>query len=205
MQIPLRLLLLAGLLLPCGAAVAQADSAYVAGILAHRFEYARHLIEGERAPLTPADTAYLKFFAPDPAYKVQAGFILTPDAEPFEMPTSSGRTKTFVQHGWVRFSFGSDTLQLAVYRNLLLTQEIYKDHLFMPFRDLTNGEQTYGGGRYLDLSLNDIRDGQIELDFNLVYNPYCAFSDGYNCPIPPVVNHLNVAVEAGEKAFQKDH
>jgi uncharacterized protein (DUF1684 family) len=193
------------LLLLAGQAAAQEDSGYVSRILAHRQEYAAHLIVGERAPLQAPDTAYLDFFAPDSAYCVTADFTATQEAAPFEMPTSSGRTKTFVQHGWLRFALGGDTLRLAVYRNLTLTQEIYKDHLFLPFRDLTNGEETYGGGRYLDLSLTDIRDGKIALDFNLVYNPYCAFSDGYNCPIPPAVNHLNTAVKAGEKAFQKDH
>lgn len=192
-------------LLLAGQAAAQEDSSYVSRILAHRLEYAAHLIVGDRAPLQAADTAYLDFFAPDTAYRVTADFTATPEAEPFEMPTSSGKTKTFVQHGWLRFVLGGDTLRLAIYRNLTLTQEIYKNHLFLPFRDLTNGEETYGGGRYLDLSLNDIRDGKIELDFNLVYNPYCAFSDGYNCPIPPAVNHLDTAVKAGEKAFQKDH
>ena len=199
-------------LLPCwllaftGTLRGQEDSSYVSKILQHRQQYALDLITGERAPLKAPDTSYLDFFAPDPAYQVSAEFIPTPEAEPFEMPTSSGRTKTFVQHGWLRFSLGADTLQLAVYTNLLLQQqEIYKNHLFLPFKDWSNGESTYGGGRYLDLSVTDIIEGMIEIDFNLAYNPYCAFSDGYNCPIPPAVNRLDIAVEAGEKAFLKDH
>lgn len=199
----MRQAFLFALLLSSVSAASQEDSSYVSRILAHRQQYAGHLITGERAPLQAPDTAYLDFFQPDPAYRVVAGFIATPEATPFEMPTSSGKTKTFIQHGWLRFSLGGDTLRLAVYRNLMMTQEIYKNHLFLPFRDLTNGEETYGGGRYLDLSMEDIRDGKIELDFNLVYNPYCAFSDGYNCPVPPAVNRLDVAVKAGEKAFRK--
>ena len=183
----------------------QEDSSYVARIQQYRREYAQDLIEGERAPLRAKDTIYLDFFPPDTAWRVEAGFTNTPEAEPFEMPTSSGRTKTFVQYGWLRFSLGGDTLQLAVYRNLMLNLDIYKNHLFLPFKDLSSGETTYGGGRYLDLSTEDIVDGKIVLDFNLVYNPYCAFSDGYNCPIPPTINRLEVAIEAGEKAFKKDH
>lgn len=199
------------LFLPGGAALfpsfvfGQASSDYTARILEYRKEYALDLIQGERAPLQAKDTAYLDFYPPDPAYRVVADFIPTPDSEPFEMPTSSGRTKTFVQHGWLRFSLGGDTLQLAVYRNLMLTAEMYKNHLFLPFKDLSCGETTYGGGRYLDLSTEDIVDGKIVLDFNLLYNPYCAFSDGYNCPIPPTVNRLEVAIEAGEKTFKKRH
>ncbi|MBK8491093.1 MAG: DUF1684 domain-containing protein [Saprospirales bacterium] len=183
----------------------QVDSSYVAEILQHRQDYARDLIEGERAPLRARDTAYLDFFPPDPAYKVLADFTSTPEAEPFEMPTSSGRTKTFVQYGWLHFSLAADTFRLAVYRNLMLTMDIYKKHLFLPFKDGSSGESTYGGGRYLDLSMENIQDGKIILNFNLAYNPYCAFSNGYNCPIPPSVNRLDVAIEAGEKAFTKDH
>ena len=184
---------------------AQEDSSYVDRLWEHRRTYARHLTEGPRAPLTASDTAYLDFFAPDPAYRVEAVFTATPDAEPFEMPTSSGKTKTFVQYGRLDFALGQDSLQLAVYKNLTLTQAIYKDHLFLPFRDGTNALSTYGGGRYLDLLATDIREGRITLDFNLTYNPYCAFSDGYNCPIPPAVNRLERPIEAGEKAFTKDH
>ncbi|MBK6619784.1 MAG: DUF1684 domain-containing protein [Saprospirales bacterium] len=184
----------------------QADSSYLSGISQHRHQYARDLITGERAPLTASDTAYLDFYPPDPRYKVLADFIPTPEAEPFDMPTSSGKTKTFVQHGWLQFALGEDTLRLAVYRNLMLQQmEIYKNHLFLPFKDWSNGENTYGGGRYLDLSLLDIAGGRITIDFNLAYNPYCAFSEGYNCPIPPSVNHLNYSIEAGEKDFIKEH
>jgi len=199
--------LLAGLFLVSVPLWGQEDSSYVAEILQHRKEYAQHLTEGDRAPFRNAapDTAYLDFFPPNPDYKVIADVILTPEAEPFEMPTSSGRTKTFVQYCWVRFSLGTDTLQLAVYRNLMLKLDIYKNHLFMPFRDGSCGETTYGGGRYLDLSTEDIQDGKVELDFNLVYNPWCAFSDGYNCPIPPSVNRLEVAIKAGEKEFTKPH
>lgn len=101
------------LLLLAAQAAAQEDSSYVSRILAHRQAYAAHLIVGERAPLQAADTAYLDFFAPDTSYRIMADFTATPEAEPFEMPTSSGRTKNFVQHGWLRFALGGDTLRLG--------------------------------------------------------------------------------------------
>jgi uncharacterized protein (DUF1684 family) len=81
----------------------------------------------------------------------------------------------------------------------------YKDYLYLPFKDFTNGESTYGGGRYLDFKMSDIQENQtIIIDFNKAYNPYCAYSDGYSCPIPPSENHLQVFIEAGEKNI-KDH
>jgi uncharacterized protein (DUF1684 family) len=74
--------------------------------------------------------------------------------------------------------------------------------LFLPFQDETNGDDTYGGGRYMDLKITDIRDNRITLDFNKCYNPWCAYSDGYNCPVPPKSNHLPIEVKAGEKMFK---
>ena len=88
---------------------------------------------------------------------------------------------------------------------MLQKMEQYKDYLFIPFMDHTNGETTYGGGRYFDVMIGDIMDDKLVLDFNICYNPYCAFSDGYNCPVPPKENHLEVAIKAGEKMFNKEH
>ena len=81
----------------------------------------------------------------------------------------------------------------------------YRDYLFVPFKDLTNAHETYGGGRYLDFRMKDIEGASCVLDFNKAYNPYCAYSEGYNCPIPPRENHLEVRVEAGEMGFGKAH
>ena len=79
----------------------------------------------------------------------------------------------------------------------------YRDYLFIPFKDLTNEDATYGGGRYIDAKTTDITSGEMILDFNKSYNPYCAFSDAYSCPIPPDENHLNIKIEAGEQEFAK--
>jgi hypothetical protein len=81
--------------------------------------------------------------------------------------------------------------------------EQYKDMLFIPFTDNTNNKTTYGGGRYIDLDIKEINAGKIVLDFNKCYNPYCAFADGYSCPIPPRENSLNIDIKAGEKLFGK--
>jgi uncharacterized protein (DUF1684 family) len=72
----------------------------------------------------------------------------------------------------------------------------------LAFTDLTNGEDTYGGGRYIDLYISDIAEGHITIDFNKAYNPYCAYSDGYNCPIPPASNSINLEIKAGEKMYK---
>ena len=110
-----------------------------------------------------------------------------------------------MQFGVAKFEVAGQALTLNIYQNLrLIKDSLYRDHLFLPFKDLTNGESTYGGGRYLDFKQGDIQNGILILDFNKCYNPWCAFSDGYNCPVPPVPNHLEIAIEAGERNFKGD-
>ena len=122
------------------------------------------------------------------------------------MPTYSGMKKEFVKYGELHFVLNGQKQRLSVYRNLTLPAiPQYKNHLFLPFKDLTNTHESYGGGRYIDLEITDIRDAVYILDFNKAYNPYCAYSDGFNCPIPPQENHLPLRVEAGEMNFGKDH
>jgi uncharacterized protein (DUF1684 family) len=75
----------------------------------------------------------------------------------------------------------------------------YKNHIFVPFTDLTTGSESYGGGRYVDLELPF--SDKVIIDFNRAYNPYCAYNHKYSCAIPPEENHLNVAIKAGVKAF----
>lgn len=183
------------------------DAGFTTEIEQHRTHYKQGFLTNPRSPLGAADTALLEFFPPDPAWKCLARFEPTPDAEPFDLPTYSGRTKRFRRYGFAHFDANGTSQRLALYINLdLAQQDAYRDHLFLPFKDHTNDEATYGGGRYLDFRVGDISpEGQMALDFNKAYNPWCAYSDGYNCPIPPAENHLDLAVEAGELQFKGRH
>ncbi|MFT6742597.1 MAG: hypothetical protein ACJAVF_004118, partial [Paraglaciecola sp.] len=122
-----------------------------------------------------------------------------------EMATYSGMLKPYKKYGVFTFKIDSTEHQLAVYQNLRLAKMPgFQDYLFLPFRDWTNSETTYGGGRYLDFKTTDIVDGKMTIDFNKTYNPWCHYSDGYNCPIPPKENHLEVEIVAGERNFGKE-
>ena len=172
-------------------------------IEAHRDEYKAEFLKDPRSPIQSKKLLRkLRFFKPDGAYRVQALFSLKPDAQPFEIATYSGITKPYIQFGWLDFEIENVTLRLAVYKSIRLgSMPGFEDYLFLPFKDLTNGEQTYGGGRYIDLKASEIdQSGLITLDFNKAYNPWCAYSEGYNCPVPPAVNHLEVAITAGERS-----
>ncbi len=187
-------------------AVSCLAQSYNDSILLHRQHYKEEFISEERSPLKGNDTAYLRFYAPDEKYRVPADFVATPDSKVFDMPTHSGKTKPFRQYGIARFTLGGKMHTLHIYQNQnLLKDPKHKDHLFIPFTDATSNAQTYGGGRYMDLSTADIKAGKLLLDFNKCYNPYCAYSEGYNCPIPPPENRLNIAIEAGEQNFGKQH
>ena len=183
-----------------GAVMAQS---YNDSILAFRQHYKQDFLTDKRSPLKSADLKYLRFFEPDISYRVKASFVATPESPSFSMPTHSGKDKTYRQYGILTFRLHDTLLNLSIYKRLDANTEP-KDYLFVPFTDLTSYTETFGGGRYLDLSVNDIKDNQVLLDFNKCYNPYCAFAEGYACPIPPRENALNIAIKAGEKIYGKN-
>ncbi len=185
---------------------AQSSKAYQRQLKKHRKEYKLDFLKNPSAPLDRKGVKKLRFFDADPAYRVIAKFEPIEYADPFDMATYAGTTQPYVQYGILHFELKGVKHELTLYRSLRLrNMPGYEDYLFLPFKDLTNGEATYGGGRYLDFKTGDIKDFEVVLDFNQCYNPYCAYSDGYQCPIPPVENHLNVAIPVGEKAYGAEH
>lgn len=150
------------------------------------------------------DFETLDFFPPDTSYVIEATLVRTPDAIPFMMPTTTGRKSEEVVYGILHFILNGKERQLEVYQNQeLLNEEGYEDYLFLPFTDLTNAEETYGGGRYIDLKVP--KTDKITIDFNRAYNPYCAYNKKYSCPLVPSVNHLDTKVLAGVKDYTKDY
>ena len=169
----------------------------------HRKEYKEGFKE-EGSPLKPDEIRYLKFYKPDEAYQVTADFKRTFGEKPFDMVTSSGKKKRYVKYGELSFELKGTAITLAVYQSLkLMSMPQYKEYLFLPFKDSTNGQETYSAGRYIDLEMSDIKNDKVTLDFNKTYNPYCAYTTGYNCPYPPAENHLTMPIYAGEKMFGK--
>ncbi|MFK7807640.1 MAG: DUF1684 domain-containing protein [Saprospiraceae bacterium] len=184
---------------------AQSKSEYKKIVKEHRQEYKADFLKDQRSPFYKKKKALKKldFYKADKDYKIECQFSRTKDAESFDMATYSGKVKSFVKYGVITFNISGQSQELSIYRNLgLMRMEEYRDHLFLPFKDATSGETTYGGGRYIDLEVENIKDGKVMIDFNKCYNPWCAFSAGYNCPVPPKENHLSIAIEAGEKNFK---
>lgn len=149
-----------------------------------------------------------RFYAVDEKFKVQCRFEKSTDTSVVVMKTSGTKIpqKDFVRYGKIYFTINDTALTLTVYRSKALENNPqYGRYLFIPFTDATTADETYGSGRYIDIFTYDIKNDSVIIDFNKAYNPYCAYSTGYNCPIPPKENVLSVAVKAGEKNFAAKH
>ena len=145
----------------------------------------------------------LQFYPLGEKYIVKAQFVRTPDEVPFLMPTTTARMPEYVKYGEVHFTIDGKDLTLDVFKSTQgYAEPGYEDYLFLPFTDLTSGDGSYGGGRYLDLRIPE--GDTLTIDFNKAYNPYCAYNHKYSCPIPPKQNDLLLRIEAGVKDFKKD-
>lgn len=152
------------------------------------------------------DKKYLQFFPIDSSLRVWCTFTPARNAKWFSMKTSGTTSQVYKKYGLLEFSIQGVSLALTVYQSQsLMSSDEYADYLFIPFTDNTTGNESYGGGRYLDQRMGDIRNNRLLLDFNKAYNPYCAYATGYNCPIPPAENDLHISIKAGERAYAKPH
>ncbi len=152
------------------------------------------------------DKTFFRFYEPNENYLVNCRFTAISDSTGFLMRTSGSKTPRYFVAGKISFQLKGKMLQLIVYKSeKLMNVDEYKNYLFVPFTDLSSGEKSYGGGRYLEFYSTEVKKDSVKIDFNKAYNPYCAYASGYNCPIPPRENDLPVAIEAGEMNFGKEH
>lgn len=141
----------------------------------------------------------LNYYNEDAGYIVEGEIERFSDNEPLiEMQTSTGDTQQYRRWGLLKFEVDGNAASLVIY------SDPHGGDFFLPFKDATNGRETYGAGRYLDSHRPGIRrlsGDRLEVDFNYAYNPYCAYNERYSCPLPPAENWLRVPIRAGEKKF----
>lgn len=187
------------LIVSCQSSFAQ-HFTYFDSILLYRKDYISH---HEVFKENTSGKEMFRFFEPNARYRVNAKFTGVEDTTTVTLATYSGKSKGFVLYGYADFRLRGKKNRLYLYQSRkLMTEEKYKYDLFVPFTDKTSGKQSYVC-RYMDLDMRDIRDGMIVIDFNKCYNPYCAYGPGWNCPIPPSVNEMKIAVKAGEMDYLK--
>ena len=135
----------------------------------------------------------LAYFPENPALRLEVTVEEFRDKEKVTMATSTGSSQTYVRYGKFRFSVDGQPAELTVYAS--------RDGFFLPFVDSLAGIETYGAGRYLEPEA--LGRNRFHIDFNLAYNPYCAYNENFSCPIPPRENRLPVPLRAGEKKFHE--
>lgn len=140
----------------------------------------------------------LDFYPVDKNLIINAKLTKTPNAKTFKFQTTTDRTPLYKSYGIVAFTIDGVFCKLTIYKNQDLNPKPgYENYLFLPYTDLTSGNTTYGGGRYMELFTTDENeDGTITLNFNNSYNPYCAYNEKYSCPLTPVENHLDIIGKA---------
>lgn len=175
------------------------NNAYHQTILRLRANKNYHFLNPQQSPIDSIKLKTFKglaYFEPDFAYRVTAQFKSTSTQAFFAMPHTQNQTYNYSPAGIITFTIEGKQLQLTAYVQQYTNGDSL--NLFIPFGDATNGNQTYGGGRYLDISIAP-QQQQLILDFNMAYNPYCVYNKSYSCPIPPKENNLPIAINAGEK------
>jgi uncharacterized protein (DUF1684 family) len=171
-------------------------------LLAFRSAKDRLFAEHPQSPVPAGerpDFPGLAYWRHDPALRLTVPLVPDPDAPPLDLPRSGeGASFAYSRVGWVEFTVDATPCRLAVY---WLNE--YAGGIFIPFRDTTSGDESYGAGRYLwdsakgaDLGSNG---GALVIDFNYAYHPSCVYDPRWSCPLAPPENRLPVAIRAGER------
>ncbi len=159
--------------------------------------------KGRNSPLAePERPAFdsLDYFPANPEYKLLADLEVYENQETVPMQMTGGEPEAYLKFGKATVEIEGKPLTLTLFKKVKTEGP---EQLFVPFTDKTNGFETYGGGRFLDLPMPGPNAAGIEVDFNKAYNPFCAYNSEYNCPVPPAENRLPIKIPAGEKTFHK--
>lgn len=171
----------------------------MSGILAERKAKDNFFRVAPQSPL-PAEARArftgLEYFPPDEKLRFQVRLVPDPTQPVLLVGVSAGEPRRMTRVGHFEFVVKGAPVRIAAYRT-------GHESLFVPFRDLTSGKESYGAGRYLDLEPEPSQE--YVLDFHRAYNPYCAYSEHYSCPLPPAENWLKVPIRAGGKVFDHSH
>ena len=148
--------------------------------------------EGHQSPLLPEQQAAfrgLSYFPEDPDLRLTVEVSRFPEEQEVKIQTNTGDVQTYRRYGRFKFEVEGRTAELTIFE--------YENGYFLPFADSLAGQETYGAGRYLEPERQ--ADGRFEVDFNLAYNPYCAYNERWSCPITPPENRIKVPIRAGER------
>src|SRR5690349_10503970 len=177
----------------------QDETSYVKGIEKERETKDRFMRTSAESPFasTPDEYKGLKYYPADSKYRVVANLHRVEQKKMVVLATNDGSEERYLEYGYAEFKMDGVSNRLLI---LEIADGAYQGKLFLAFGDETSARETYGAGRYLDVTKTP-GSNTITLDFNLAYNPYCAYNDSFTCPLPPRENLLSVAIRAGEKKY----
>lgn len=176
----------------------QGNETYIINIEKFRKEKDESFKISSQSPIpNKEEFKSLQYFDPNLNFRIAAQLQLIQDTTAYLLKMTDKKEEKFYPYAYAIFSFAAQPQKL-----LLLKKEKNNTDLFLAFKDKSNSTQTYQGGRYLDIYLEQLNAKEIIIDFNFAYNPYCVYNKDYTCPIPPTENHLSFEVLAGEKRYQ---
>jgi uncharacterized protein (DUF1684 family) len=158
-------------------------------------QYKRDLISMKDSPIEKVGNSGITFFEPDEKWVFEADFMKAESDREFKVMMTDSSTETSKLAGYATVRIEGQAYNLLVFDE--------GANFLLPFKDATNGNETYGGGRYINIEKGQLVGKKLTIDFNKSHNFYCAFDAKYVCPIPPRENNLSVAVTAGELKFKK--
>jgi uncharacterized protein (DUF1684 family) len=145
-----------------------------------------------------AHFAPLKYFDVDPSFKFKSKLYEYISKDTVKVSGTKGEERKAVRYGYLKFIYEEKEFKVNVYKGW---SEDGQEYFSIWFTDKTTGEETYGVGRYLDFELSPLKEFTYTIDFNLAYNPYCAYSATYSCAVPTKEDYLDIEIKAGEKNF----
>ncbi|MBJ6119415.1 DUF1684 domain-containing protein [Pontibacter sp. BT310] len=204
MQRPVKLVIFAGIVLVLLYFINEtflSEENYTKPLLKEREDKDLSFRSRTNSPFAEEDRRDFKnlvYYEPNVAYRVTAKIEDLPKQDTLLMPLTNGSYEPYLRYAIANFELEGQPQRLTLYKKLAKEE---KDQWFVPFTDKTNGFETYGGGRYLDIPYKE--DAKtVVLDFNRAYSPFCAFNPEYVCPVPPKDNRLTVAIPAGERTYE---
>jgi uncharacterized protein len=206
MQRPIKLIIIAGIALVLFYFVRESfmsDDNYLIPLQKEREDKDLAFRGRTNSPFEEAERrsfSNLVYYEPNLDYRVKVKLEEIEPKDTLHMPMTNGSTEAYLRYAMANFELSGEPQRLTLYKKVKEEEE----KLFVPFTDKTNGFDTYGGGRYLDVPFKEGAT-TATLDFNRAYSPFCAYNPDYVCPLPPKENRLTVAVEAGEKNYEKAH
>lgn len=172
------------------------SESYADTVVKQRGEFLHNLMEEKDSPIAALkDFSGIKYFNADKDFIIDAEFKAEKASTQTMILMTDSTQSEIMKAGNVTFSVNGKTFTASIFDE--------GEYYLLPFRDLTSGKETYGGGRFMNIPKDKLKDGKIEIDFNLAHNFYCAYSESFICPIPPKENFIDAEVRAGEKKYKE--